>query len=70
MSVLANLAAMQRSESVKGFVQLCAIEIKFLYGCSVPWDKLANAMNASDKSVSASPSPVIEGSAHCTVQAY
>ena len=25
---------------VRQFVKLCACEVKFLYGCSVPWDKL------------------------------
>ena len=55
-TVLAHFATMQGSEQVKQFVQLCAIEIKFLYGCSMSWD-------GSDQSVSASPSPALEASA-------
>jgi hypothetical protein len=46
------------------FVKLCACEVKFLYGCSVPWDKLpvagqsASADQESDPaSVAASRSP-------------
>jgi hypothetical protein len=49
---------------VRQFVALCAREVKFLYGCSVPWDKLpvaeqsASADQESDPaSVAASSSP-------------
>ena len=49
---------------VRQFVKLCACEVKFLLGCSVPWDKLpvaeqsASADQASDPaSVAASRSP-------------
>ena len=49
---------------VKQFVAFCACELKFLYGCSVPWDKLpvAGQSEASDQasdpaSVPASRSP-------------
>ena len=49
---------------VRQFVSLCAREVKFLYGCSVPWDKLpvaeqsASADQESDPaSVAASSSP-------------
>ena len=49
---------------VRQFVKLCACEVKFLYGCSVPWDKLpvteqsASADQESEPaSVAASSSP-------------
>lgn len=46
---------MQDRDLVMQFVQLCAIEIKFLYGCSVLWDK--PTYDGSEKTVSAYPSP-------------
>ena len=37
-TVLSNFNKMDGNESVMRFVRLCAIEIKFLYGCSATWD--------------------------------
>ncbi len=62
--LLTSLAKLTGDKSVKQFVALCACELKFLYGCSVHWDKLpdarqsASADQASDPaSVAASRSP-------------
>ena len=62
--VVASLANLTGDKLVRKFVALCAIELKFLYGCSVPWDKLpvagqsASADQGSDPaSVAASRSP-------------
>ena len=41
--VVASLANLTGDKLVRKFVALCAIELKFLYGCSVPWDKLPDA---------------------------
>ena len=47
---------------VRQFVKLCACELKFLLGCSVPWDKLPvpvaeQSASADQASVPASRSP-------------
>ena len=41
--VVASLSKLTGDILVRKFVALCAIELKFLYGCSVPWDKLPDA---------------------------
>jgi hypothetical protein len=38
--VATSLAKLTGDKSVRQFVALCACEVKFLYGCSVPWDKI------------------------------
>ena len=62
--VMTSLAKLTGDKLVKQFVAFCACELKFLYGCSVPWDKLpvagqsASADQGSDpSSVAASRSP-------------
>ncbi len=59
-----SLAKLTGDKLVRQFVALCACEVKFLYGCSVPWDKIRVAgQSASDDqgsdpaSVAASRSP-------------
>lgn len=61
-SVLADFRNMQGNDSVKRLVRLCAIEVKFLYGCTVSWD-------GSDTSVAASPSRAQPASAGPDVRA-
>ncbi len=47
--VAASLAKLTGDKLVRLFVALCAREVKFLYGCSVPWDKIPVAgQSASD----------------------
>ena len=62
--VVPSLAKLIGDKLVRQFVAYCACEVKFLYGCSVPWDKLpvdgqsASADQGSDPaSVAASRSP-------------
>ncbi len=62
--VATSVAKMTGDKLVRQFVALCACELKFLYGCSVPWDKIsvagqsASADQESDPaSVAASRSP-------------
>ncbi len=38
--VATSLAKLTGNKLVRQFVALCACEVKFLYGCSVPWDKI------------------------------
>ena len=47
--VVANLSKLTGDKLVRPFVELCACELKFLYGCSVSWNKLPVAgQSASD----------------------
>ncbi len=39
--VATSLAKLTGDKLVRRFVALCACEVKFLYGCSVPWDKIS-----------------------------
>ncbi len=65
--VASSMANLTGKSLVKQFVSLCAREVKFLFGCSVPWDKLSvdgqsdSADQESKKSdaasASSSPSP-------------
>ncbi len=62
--VATSLAKLTGDKLVGQFVALCACEVKFLYGCRVPWDKIpvagqsASADQGSDPaSVAASRSP-------------
>jgi hypothetical protein len=51
---------MKGKDLVSNYVRLCAVEIKFLHGCSVPWashKKGKHSAPAEDGSVSASPTP-------------
>jgi hypothetical protein len=70
-SVAVALPEMKGKDLVSNFVRLCAVEIKFLHGCSVPWASLKSGKHsapAEDGSVSASPtppgSPAIQASQH------
>jgi hypothetical protein len=54
------LPEMKGKDLVSNFVRLCAVEIKFMHGCSVPWasqKKGKHSAPAEDGSVSASPTP-------------
>ena len=47
--VVASLSRLTGDKLVRPFVELCACELKFLYGCNVPWNKLPVAgQSASD----------------------
>jgi hypothetical protein len=47
--VAISLAKLTGDKLVRQFVALCACEVKVLYGCSVPWDKIPVAgQSASD----------------------
>ena len=70
-SVAVALPEMKGKDLVSNFVRLCAVEIKFLHGCSVPWASLKRGKHsapAEDGSVSSSPtppgSPEIQASQH------
>jgi hypothetical protein len=57
-SVAVALPEMKGNDLVSNFVRICAVEIKFLHGCSVPWASLKKEKHsapAGDGSVSASP---------------
>jgi hypothetical protein len=51
--VLATHATMQDSDSVKQFVQLCALEIKVLFSCSVSWQGPEDFVVAASRQVPA-----------------
>jgi hypothetical protein len=62
--VATSLAKLTGDTLVRQFVAICACEVKFLYDCKVPWDKIpvagqsASADQGSDPaSVAASRSP-------------
>jgi hypothetical protein len=70
-SVAVALPEMKVKDLVSNFVRLCAVEIRFLHRCSVPWALLKKGKHsapAEDGSVSASPtppgSPEIQASQH------
>ncbi len=68
-SVAVAFPEMKGKDPVSNFVLLCAVEIKFLHGCSVPWasfKKGKHSAPAEDSSVSASPTP----SGSPEIQAY
>ncbi len=59
-SVVVALPEMKGKDLVSNFVRLCAVEIKFLHGCSVPWPSMKRGKHsapAEDGSVPASPTP-------------
>jgi hypothetical protein len=69
--VAVALPEMKGKDLMSNFFLLCAVEIKFLHGCSVPWASLKTekySAPAGDGSVSASPtppgSPEIQASPH------
>jgi hypothetical protein len=40
--IASSMAKLTGKSLVKQFVTFCACEVKFLFGCSVPWDKLSD----------------------------
>jgi hypothetical protein len=69
-AIASSMAKLTGAKLVRQFVRLCAVEVKFLFGCSVPWDKLSDdgqsAASADDDrnktdpaSASSSPKPAV-----------
>ena len=62
-TVLDNYKKMECNDSVLRFVRLCAIDIKYLYGCSVNWDGEESDAPASKKARPAGAGPNVRGGA-------
>ena len=41
-AIASSMAKLTGAKLVREFVSFCACEVKFLFGCSVPWDKLSD----------------------------
>ncbi len=56
--VAASMAKLRGDKLVKQLVALCVCEIKFLYVCSVPWDKIPGAGQSASADQGSEPASV------------
>ena len=65
-AIASSMAKLTGAKLVRQFVSFCACEVKFLFGCSVPWDKLSDDGQLAEgseitdpASASSSPKPAV-----------
>ena len=65
-AIASSMAKLTGAKLVREFVSFCACEVKFLFGCSVPWDKLSDDGQLAEgseitdpASASSSPKPAV-----------